>query len=427
MENGILGFISEEDHYMESVIAITDNKLMHLNCEFDKLLLEHESNLHDIETKIIVECGTDSDLTELYAFEAEDTKQKGKGILSRIIGAVVGFFKKIRDVIFGEPIKTENLPEEIELSQNPKIIEEETKGLIAELKAKLRGKKSAAKKAVKAAAVATGVFVVKKGLIDGLMKDTKAYMDATTKELESLESEVENNTFIDMHGQNECRGIINQIKEKANDCFKIMKEIPAAMNDPKYKEMRDTRREQERQDKIDKKLDKNNDRISRASNSSNDARSQLSRVNQLISDYQKAIDNIGKDNGAKHNNFISKGIAGHDQKRLSELKHKVFLSAKEKEEYRKLSAKYAEGNSDRAKRLSELNKNLNKLKKEKDRLNSVIRGNDATINRMKSKNANLENRRNGSYNTSVIDNAAQVLNANESTIEYFDMLVDEFI
>ena len=63
-------FLSEYE-VIESAI---DNKLLHLNLEFNKLILEHELNIHSIETKVFCESGSESDLQMLYEAELSETK-----------------------------------------------------------------------------------------------------------------------------------------------------------------------------------------------------------------------------------------------------------------------------------------------------------------------------------------------------------------
>ena len=81
-------YMTEDELYMESLIATSRSNLEKLNSKFDKLMLEHKLNILRIDSKIVMESGTINDLETLYLAEAEEVKKESKGILGSIIEQV---------------------------------------------------------------------------------------------------------------------------------------------------------------------------------------------------------------------------------------------------------------------------------------------------------------------------------------------------
>lgn len=154
---GLYDYMDEDEKYMMTMEAVMNNKLSHLYMEFNKLMLEHQENLKAIEMKILMENGTESDLSDLYMFEAEDTKEKGKGILSSIFGAIRRFFKKIKDFLFG--VK-EEVPEDgdVTVSEDPDKLEADGQNLLKSFRSK-------GKIVAKVGAAAAGGAVVTVGAV----------------------------------------------------------------------------------------------------------------------------------------------------------------------------------------------------------------------------------------------------------------------
>ena len=67
---GLYSYMSEDEREVFMIESLMENKFAHLNCEFDKLMLEHEMNMINIENKVLMESGTSDDLEMLYLAEA---------------------------------------------------------------------------------------------------------------------------------------------------------------------------------------------------------------------------------------------------------------------------------------------------------------------------------------------------------------------
>lgn len=168
--------------------AVFDNRLMQLNYQFDRIMMEHKENLGAIEYKVLCENGTDDDLCGLYTAEAEEVKQKSQGVLTSIINAVKAFFRKIRDLLFGKKIDEDAIQGDVEVPEDPDAVLKEGRGALARLKAFLKGHgKQIAVGAGVAAATAGAVVIAKNKVIpyiksmQGYMEDSEAILDEAAK------------------------------------------------------------------------------------------------------------------------------------------------------------------------------------------------------------------------------------------------------
>ena len=164
---GLYDYIDEDEKYMMTMEAVMNNKLAHLYMEFDKVMLEHQENLKAIEYKILMENGTEDDLMDLYMFEAEETKEKGQGILGSIFGAIRKFFKKVKEFLFG--VKDAEPPKQVTVSEDPAKLEQDGKNLLKSL----RSGKTVAKIAVAGTAVTIAGVTLKNyiGKLNSLVKE----------------------------------------------------------------------------------------------------------------------------------------------------------------------------------------------------------------------------------------------------------------
>lgn len=68
--------LSDDERGIILYESVADHKLESLDFQFNKVAMEHEINKLQIETKVLLENGTDDDLTQLYIAEAEEVAKK---------------------------------------------------------------------------------------------------------------------------------------------------------------------------------------------------------------------------------------------------------------------------------------------------------------------------------------------------------------
>lgn len=204
--------------FMESII---DNRLMKLNYQFDRLMMEHKENIHSIETKVLMENGTDEDLYTLYAMEAEEGKEKGQGVLAKIISAVKNFFKKLRDTLFGKKIDEEDLDGDIEVPDDPDAVLKDGNSLLSQIKGFISGHK--VQIAVGAAATAGAVVLAKKKVIP-YTRDLEKYLENQEKVLADA-SNPEVLAKLNPEQQEILKSAVNKVKGNGSRVSKIMQAI----------------------------------------------------------------------------------------------------------------------------------------------------------------------------------------------------------
>lgn len=204
--------------FMESII---DNRLMKLNYQFDRLMMEHKENIHSIETKVLMENGTDEDLYTLYAMEAEEGKEKGQGVLAKIISAVKNFFKKLRDTLFGKKIDEEDLDGDIEVPDDPDAVLKDGNSLLSHIKGFISGHK--VQIAVGAAATAGAVVLAKKKVIP-YTRDLEKYLENQEKVLADA-SNPEVLAKLNPEQQEILKSAVNKVKGNGSRVSKIMQAI----------------------------------------------------------------------------------------------------------------------------------------------------------------------------------------------------------
>ena len=85
-----------------------DIELIKLDNEFAKALtiyemvdLQYEQDLRDAEVTVVTESLDDSELEALYSEAEEKTNEKKEGIFKKMLDIIKGFFKSIKDFLFG--------------------------------------------------------------------------------------------------------------------------------------------------------------------------------------------------------------------------------------------------------------------------------------------------------------------------------------
>ena len=130
----VFEYSDPDELYTAQMEAVNENASLHLEYEMQKVMMEHELRLNDIETRALLENYSDDILEALYEKEMEIFIEAEEGIISKIIAWLGGIIK----AIFG--IKAEN-PEAMVVVPDPA----ETKGAFAKAKEAINKVKGAIK------------------------------------------------------------------------------------------------------------------------------------------------------------------------------------------------------------------------------------------------------------------------------------------
>lgn len=340
---------------IESVI---DNKMMELNYQFDRLMMEHKENIHSIECKILFENGTDDDLCTLYTAEAEEVKKKSKGILASIINAVKAFFNKLRKVLFGEPAKEEDVKSDIEVPENPDNVLKEGNSALTRIKNILKG--NGAKIAVGALA-AGGAFVIAKKKVIPYINDMKQFMQRSEETLNEA-SNSEAVEKLSSEQQEELRSAVNDAKKAGSKASGIVKKINSVLGineDAReyHKQQNIVRSSQKTKAKIDASLEQN-----KSMNTKDEE--EIKKLQQQV----RIIENKSGVNGSFLSKLLNK--QNRDAKKIASLKKRIdsgdYTDA-ELNQYTDLLKRHGETS---AKYSTEINNAMNEIKKIQSRINS---------------------------------------------------------
>lgn len=216
----------------DTYFEVENRRLDSLFLEFDRLMMEHKENLLNIHLKLITESGTDEDAEYLYALEAEDTSEKGKGILGSIAKGISNLFHRLKTLLFG--VKENDIKEEdVRVEQNPQDLLEYGKNLLDQVRNSLGGK---AITLFAAPAVAAGGFLLKGGRIKETLSAMKKYTEQCEREVSGLEKSIEGEQ--NPEKQEEKKKLLGGLRNFAGSCMKIVKAIPH-VNSEEFKQMRE--------------------------------------------------------------------------------------------------------------------------------------------------------------------------------------------
>ena len=371
---GLYSYMSEDEREVFMIESLMENKFAHLNCEFDKLMLEHEMNMINIENKVLMESGTSDDLEMLYLAEAEEVKKEGQGIIAKMVAAIKSLFKKIKSFFTGKVDKN-NLPDKVNFPEDPDALMKEGKGFLAKVKSGLNNKKSLL--ALGAFGAAGAVVYSNKDKIAQTYQNLGEYAD----ELAAAADDIERSTANQDMDPEEMKGVkkaINGLRERGQRALRIIKAIPG-MGSEDYQDIKD-KNEKERlrnaADNIESKASKD---ALKQRGKIEQLEKRLSEIDSNIEKTQETLKKLKKD--TKRENSIAFGIgkskAVKQKERLAELKAKRKLSPDEQKEYMELRKKYGSLSSNSTDgRVSELEARLNNLQQEKEKLVKKLHARD---------------------------------------------------
>lgn len=202
--------------------TITTNELKRLNYEYEMCIIDHENNLLDIENKLILENGTDDDAYSLYLAEAEETKAKSKGILTKILDAVRKFFKSVKEFFFGK--KDEEIPEKVTLPEDPEKLSKEVDEFCSNAKGFLSGDKKKRKKILAGLGITGGAATILGVIGAKIHKKLKKNMDDLDEVAKKCIADVEAGK-IPLEDEGVVKDIANQAKSLGDRVFGCVKSL----------------------------------------------------------------------------------------------------------------------------------------------------------------------------------------------------------
>lgn len=342
--NGLYSYMDTDIMYIETVESVVCNRCNKLNTAFEKAMLIHQQNLRDIESKIILESGTESDLAALYLAEAEEVKKETTGILSKLANAIKAFFRKIKEFLFGtekeiKDIPDEKLPDEVKLDNNPDDLVKDAKQTTDKLDQILGGKKGLIFKAV-GVGIGVGVaHVVNKKLIKPTIKNLKDTAAEIEKKNDNYEERIENANLGDEEKES-AKGFLNHLRAIGSNIMKDAKTLSSVIRnkDGARDQYKETSKVNKEMNKAESQRAKDAKQILNDSKSTNEEKAKAKQI--LEEEAKKAVKNKEDD---KTDSSISKSAA----KQQADLSSNIGDGAKKQYEYEQ---------------------NIKKLKKEKDAL-----------------------------------------------------------
>ena len=239
----LFDYMTESERDLAIFSRLTENRLNHIGLEIDKLIMEHAENISACELKVLMESGDSADLELFYAAEAEQVQEKSKGILGRIFAAIGALIRKIKGVLFGktEEVKEENLPDKIELAEDPKKVISDGNKIMNGIKAFFSNNKEALKDAAKAfaagAAVTGGTYALVKSDAIPVIKDLKEFINKTEQQVKESEAKAQNTnaTPEELADVKENTSLLQKCISKAQNILSAI--TKAAGGDPAFKEI----------------------------------------------------------------------------------------------------------------------------------------------------------------------------------------------
>ena len=198
--NFLYEYMSEGELQLAQEEAINENAMVHLNAELDRLVMEHEVRMNDIEMQILVENGTADDLQALYEREynvmvegVSEWWEKFKAKIKQIWHAIIGKVDTVKGAVTGD-----SKNDVIEVKGDVKGIKKFLSKVGSIIKnignfktedGKLNGKKVAATIGI-AVGGGIGIAAIVKHLTGKTTKMTKAEAEQACTEMKSSANEV---------------------------------------------------------------------------------------------------------------------------------------------------------------------------------------------------------------------------------------------
>ena len=371
---GLYSYMSEDEREVFMIESLMENKFAHLNCEFDKLMLEHEMNMINIENKVLMESGTSDDLEMLYLAEAEEVKKEGQGIIAKMVAAIKSLFKKIKSFFTGKVDKN-NLPDKVNFPEDPDALMKEGKGFLAKVKSGLNNKKSLL--ALGAFGAAGAVVYSNKDKIAQTYQNLGEYAD----ELAAAADDIERSTANQDMDPEEMKGVkkaINGLRERGQRALRIIKAIPG-MGSEDYQDIKDKNEKERLRNAADNIENKASKDALKQRGKIEQLEKRLSEIDSNIEKTQETLKKMKKDSNRENSIAFGTGKskAAKQKERLAELKAKRKLSPDEQKEYMELRKKYGSLSSNSTDgRVSELEARLNNLQQEKEKLVKKLHARD---------------------------------------------------
>lgn len=227
-------YISDDDRGIILCESVADHKLKLLDFQLNKVAIEHEINKLQIETKVLLENGTDDDLTQLYIAEAEEVTKKKTGLLSKICGVIASIFQKIREWLFGKKLNiSDDSPDQIEVPAGPKATGNVISRALQNI-GKVVSNANTLKKVAAAGAVVvgTGYGIVKgSGLLDSKTiipkEEYQKALDAYAKQAKKTEEDIKRvqKELNNASSSNAPENVVNSLKKELDTLKAAAKSI----------------------------------------------------------------------------------------------------------------------------------------------------------------------------------------------------------
>lgn len=413
--NNLYDYLSESDRNMFLLESILDNKIKHMNSDFDKLMLEHQYNLSSIETKVLLENGTYDDLSALYLYEQEEVKEKGQGFLSKIFSAIINFFRNIKNAIFGkkDQLDPNKFPDQLEVPADFNKIKSDTDQLMGGINSFLSGNKG---KLTSLLALGVGftAYKLNKNNIENLYKDIEQYTNDVENKLTEYQKQIENNKDLSPEDQNIIKNAINRVKTYGAKALDVGKAITKA-GDADFQEIHTDNKEKRKNDKEEKKINDAKNKQQTNSQRIAELTNKIQQIDPLISQLEKEKTRLSNSN-ANGNGIMSKFKSRADERKMRALEKKgKNRSPQEDLDYNNLKSKYRDHGNNKNARIQDIDNTIKNLRDAGKKMNNEISNLKNTNNQI-SQNLSKKNKSN---NDDIISHANDLLKK-ESVLEFVD-------
>ena len=351
----------------DSIIVINtvnEKKMEVLNHQFDKLMMEHEEAINQIDEKIMCEHGTEDDLVYLYTKEAEEVKEKGKGILGSIFAAIRKLFKKIKEFLFGKKKEEKQLPETVQLPENPDELVKEGHSICDKLKRFLLGDKDSFKRDIlkataTGAAGTVGMYATNKAI--NKLQDFSSYVDSCMDELQGKSE----NSNMSPEDQSLFRKGLNKLSNLGRRCSNCISSIFNGNNGNQSSDEGESS-SNKKTERLDDGMTLDEMKVRRRA-----VEEKIVKLELKLQDMTKPTN--GVKGFVKRTLLEDKSLADrHKIKQMEELAKKRDRTEKEQKKYKELLAKYGDKKETNDNELDNIKNTIGKLKNIASSLDNAI-------------------------------------------------------